>query len=107
MNGQTRKHLDKILNEDDAIYVQNAARMAQGECNEETRSALVQEVLRFIPHEPQRREGFLGMLEASHGLSNTPIRERIIKSRNAEYAHIVPNRPNFCKPKNPNGVDEE
>jgi len=66
LNGKSQNLLNKTLNEDDKIYVQNAARMAQGECNEETRSALVQEVLRFIPHQETRKSGFLGMLEAAH-----------------------------------------
>lgn len=65
MNGETRKHLNRILNDDDAIYVQKCAHMAQSECPEETREAMVQEVLRYIPPKEPQRQGFLAMLEAS------------------------------------------
>lgn len=73
MNGETRKHLNKILNEDDAIYVQNCVNRIQNGSNEE---GLVSEVLRYLPpQEPERKEGFLAMLEASH--PNNPTRETI------------------------------
>jgi hypothetical protein len=71
LNGKSQNLLNKTLNEDDKIYVQNVTRMAQGECNEETRESLVREVLRYIPHQ-ERREGFLAQLEASCGIPTAP-----------------------------------
>jgi len=75
MNGQTRKHLDKILNEDDAIYVQNCVRMIQNGDMSEDKESLVEEVLRFIPEvERQPKEtGFAAMLTAAR--SGTPTSE--------------------------------
>jgi hypothetical protein len=189
MNGETRKHLNRILNEDDAIYVQNCARMAQSECPEETREVMVQEVLRYIPpKEPEHQEGFANMVECAFGNQNgqpknteseptltraidesqfpalcnpmlcppnysrhceantpahfgqpciyrTPTNEELKHSEtraidndklnnllarletlekevvnaenSAEITHVIPNRPNLCRPKNPNGLDEE
>jgi hypothetical protein len=78
LNGKSQNLLNKTLNEDDKIYVQNTTRMAQNNnISEETREALVKEVLRFIPNEPKRKEGFLAMLEASRGTSNTPTQDHI------------------------------
>jgi hypothetical protein len=65
LDGETRKLINRNLNADDVIYVENCMRMIQNGNSEEE---LVQEVLRYIPPPPtQHREGFLAMVEASRG----------------------------------------
>jgi len=76
MNGETRKHLNRILNGDDAIYVQECMKTIQCECDAETEETLVSEVLRYLPpQESERKEGFIGMVECALGVSNTPSPE--------------------------------
>jgi hypothetical protein len=77
--------LDKNLSQDDLIYIQNCARMAQNECPEETRNALAQEVLRYIPHEePQRESGFSYMAKCARGIQNAPPQEPEPETRSTE-----------------------
>jgi hypothetical protein len=67
MNHQTRKHLNRILNEDDNKYIENCVTTIQRGCDAETEEGLVKEILRYVPHqEPQPKSGFLAMLEATH-----------------------------------------
>jgi hypothetical protein len=68
LNGKSQNLLNKTLNEDDKIYVQNVTRMAQNEPSEETREALVKEVLRFIPHEEPEEVDFASAMV--RGFSN-------------------------------------
>ena len=79
LNGKSQNLLNKTLNEDDKIYVENVTRMAQNESSEETRENLVREVLRFIPREEseptQRPEGFSYMAKCARGVQNTPTQE--------------------------------
>jgi len=76
MNHQTRTHLNKMLNADDNKYIENCVNTIQRGCDEETRESLVSEVLRYLPpKEPERKEGFIGMVEASRRFSNTPTEE--------------------------------
>jgi len=49
MNGETRKHLNKILNDGDAHYIEDCVRMVQNKRTPEEQEYFVQEVLRFIP----------------------------------------------------------
>jgi phage head maturation protease len=72
---------------------------------------------------PQRKEGFIGMVESafSHSetravdnnkLSNlldrlTTIEKAVLDAENSVKSnHIIPNSPRFCKPKNPDGSEE-
>jgi hypothetical protein len=76
LNGKSQNLLNKTLNEDNKIYVQNTTRMAQSnDISTETRESLVREVLRFIPREEsKRKEGLIGMIEESRGFSSTSER---------------------------------
>lgn len=70
LDGETRRHLHKLLSEDDGKYVVNCVRMLQNGSNEE---GLVQEVLRCLPElhqETQRREGFSYMAKCALGVSD-------------------------------------
>jgi len=51
MDGETRRHLNKILNEDDGKYIESCMNTVQRGCNTETQEGLVKEILRYIPHE--------------------------------------------------------
>ena len=67
LDGETKRHLHKLLSENDGKYVANCVRMLQSGSNEETKKILVEEVLRFIPpkeSEP-RATGFTAMCEAA------------------------------------------
>jgi hypothetical protein len=67
LNGETKRHLHKLLSEDDGKYVANCMRMLQNGSQSEDKESLVKEVLRYIPHqEPETRAtGFMAMLEAA------------------------------------------
>ena len=66
LNHQTRRHLNRILNEDDNKYIESCVKTIQRGCDAETEEGLVREVLRYISHEePQRQTGFLAMCEAT------------------------------------------
>jgi hypothetical protein len=80
LNGNSQNLLNKTLNEDNAIYVQNTIRMAQrNDVPIETRESLVKEVLRFVSPEesepPQRPEGISYMAKCALGVQNTPSPE--------------------------------
>jgi hypothetical protein len=65
LNGDSRRLINQNLREDDLVYAQNCAKIAQNECDEQTRDVMVKEILRYIPQHRQPREsGFRGMLEA-------------------------------------------
>jgi len=49
LNGETRKIINKNLNENDALYVEDCVRMVQNKRTPEEQEYFVQEVLRFIP----------------------------------------------------------
>lgn len=70
LDGETKRHLHKLLSEEDEKYVTNCVRMLQSGSNEE---ALVQEVLRYVPEaERQPKEmGFTAMLTAARSSNPT------------------------------------
>jgi hypothetical protein len=67
LNGDSRRLINQNLKQDDLIYVQNCAKIAQSECDEETRSVMVNEILRYIPQRQSLRltSGFRSMLDAA------------------------------------------
>ena len=68
LDGETRRHLDKVLNEDDALYVGNCVKELQNGTAPETEERLIAEVLRYLSRsETQpRQSGLRAMLEAAH-----------------------------------------
>jgi hypothetical protein len=94
-NGETRKHLNRILNEDDGKYVESCMSTIQRGCNEETREAMVQEIQRFIPpeeSEPTPRETGVGyMAQCALGIPNVPTSEHTEPepTSNSEFGRML------------------
>lgn len=67
LDGESKRHLHKLLSEDDGKYIQSCMNIVQRECNDETKETLVSEVLRCLPEaEPEPRPtGFTAMRNAA------------------------------------------
>lgn len=73
LDGETKRHLNKLLSADDEKYVSNCMRMLQNGSKDE---GLVKEVLRYIEPQPKERpSGVSYMAKCALGSPDEPIQE--------------------------------
>jgi hypothetical protein len=77
LDGDTRRHLDKVLNEDDALYAQNCFKQLQSGTTPETEERLIAEVLRYLPEAEclPRETGFRAQVNAAFHVQPTETDE--------------------------------